>query len=190
MIFDKAYFDGKLVNNPNPAGYGCYKLSAYSDESAYQRATILRAQLGYDAKNILILGCAYGFLVEELVKSGRNAFGLDISEYALSQASVDVSAKLVLGDASKQADYTAVLQLAGIEKFDAIVSENMLCCLTDLEIKALNLITKEVATRVVHLVSEAENLSQWYNYKSIKEYNSFLPGNGARWYSLITWSLS
>lgn len=41
-------------------------------------------------KNVLDAGCAWGFLVESLRDRGVNAFGIDISSYAISQVRQDV----------------------------------------------------------------------------------------------------
>lgn len=49
--------------------------------------------------SVLDVGCAMGFIVRRLRKAGIDAWGLDISSYALSKAPEDVKPYLVLGSA-------------------------------------------------------------------------------------------
>ena len=52
---------------------------------------------------VLDVGCAKGFLVKDLLKvcPGLEAFGLDISEYALMKCEPEVIGRLHLGNATK-----------------------------------------------------------------------------------------
>jgi len=45
------------------------------------------------------IACAKGYLVKSLVRSGFNAYGIDISDYAISKAESDVFSRLVVGNA-------------------------------------------------------------------------------------------
>jgi SAM-dependent methyltransferase len=53
--------------------------------------------------SVLDVGCAMGFLVEALRERGVEAYGLDVSTYAISQASPDVSPYLWVGRATEPA---------------------------------------------------------------------------------------
>jgi SAM-dependent methyltransferase len=45
------------------------------------------------------VACAKGYLVKSLVAGGINAFGIDISDYAISKADLDIASRLVVGNA-------------------------------------------------------------------------------------------
>lgn len=69
----------------------------YQDSTMWEDiAHIVKEIFGYDHLNrdrdmrILDVGCAYGFLVKHLRRRGFDAWGVDLSEYALGQAPVDV----------------------------------------------------------------------------------------------------
>ena len=62
------------------------------------------------------MGCAKGFLVKDLLNLGIDAFGLDISEYALLNCEVETAGRLYMGSA----DYLPFPD----NSFDAIVSIN------------------------------------------------------------------
>jgi ubiquinone/menaquinone biosynthesis C-methylase UbiE len=54
----------------------------------------------FDAGSVAYeVACAKGYLVKSLVAFGLNAYGIDISDYAISKAEPDVSSRLVVGNA-------------------------------------------------------------------------------------------
>ena len=63
-------------------------------------------------KTVLDIGCAYGLLVESLRDRGCRAFGIDVSDYALSRARDDIV---------KYLSVDTILRLMG-RKFDLIVT--------------------------------------------------------------------
>lgn len=163
MTYDEEYFEGGA-----PGGYDAYGKTAYHMQSADDKAAQLIKELNIEGPT-LIIGCAYGFLVEALVKLGVNAYGLDISTFALGQASKEISPRLVHGNAAFPAGYWRVRELAGVEMFSHIISENMFCCLTDEEARYFHILTVFFGYHVTHLVENRPALSQWYNYKPIDE---------------------
>jgi len=100
--YDKEYFDGGK-------GYHTYEYSGQYDTWA---DTIIRL---FDPANVLEIGCAKGFLVKALRDRGVPAFGIDISDYALSKADESVE------DYLYQHDVTSGKKL-GLPKYDLIVS--------------------------------------------------------------------
>lgn len=92
--YGREYFDG-----PREQGYGGYRydgrwLAIAEDMVAH-----------WDLKpgdRVLDIGCAKGFLVKDLMIAcpGLEAFGLDISEYALMNAEPEVIGRLHLGSAT------------------------------------------------------------------------------------------
>ena len=90
--FGQAYFDG-----PRACGYGGY---VYDGRwIAVARDIVEHFGLG-PGMRVLDIGCAKGFLVADLMSvcPGLEAFGLDISEYALKHGHPDVVGRLHLGD--------------------------------------------------------------------------------------------
>jgi len=162
MIYDESYFTGDV-----PGGYGDYGRTAFSRVPDLKRAADIRGPL-------LIVGCAYGFTVQELVASGINAYGLDVSRFAIHQAHHSVEDRLVIGSVTERASYWTACQLACTPMFTYIVSENMLCCLTDEEAIKFQKYAEYFAVHVVHLVEERPALAQWYNYKTVAEWKELL----------------
>jgi ubiquinone/menaquinone biosynthesis C-methylase UbiE len=93
--FGEMYFDG-----PREYGYGGYR---YDGRWITVAQEIIR-HFGLAAgKRVLDVGCAKGFLVKDLMKvcPGLEAFGLDVSEYALMHCETEVAGRLHLGTATK-----------------------------------------------------------------------------------------
>ncbi len=91
--FGQVYFDG-----PREAGYGGYR---YDGRWIPVARDIVR-HFGLKAGDrILDVGCAKGFLVKDLmvVCPGLEAFGLDVSKYALMNCEADTVGRLHLGTA-------------------------------------------------------------------------------------------
>lgn len=91
--YGELYFDG-----PRTYGYGGYR---YDGRWIPVAEDIVRH---FDLKpgdRVLDIGCAKGFLVKDLLKvcPGLEAFGLDISEYALKHCEPEVVGRLHLGSA-------------------------------------------------------------------------------------------
>jgi len=76
QLFGKQYFEGGLSN---------YKGYTYAKEWAYV-AKELTEVFQLKGKRVLDVGCAYGYLVNELKKQGVIAVGIDISDYAMKKA--------------------------------------------------------------------------------------------------------
>jgi ubiquinone/menaquinone biosynthesis C-methylase UbiE len=73
---------------------------------------------------VLDVGCAKGFLVKDLMKvcPGLEAFGIDISEYALMHCEPEVVGRLHLGSADKlpfpDKSFNAVISINTIHNFE------------------------------------------------------------------------
>ena len=93
--YGELYFDG-----PREYGYGGYRYDGRWIPVAKDIVTHFGLKPGDRALDV---GCAKGFLVKDLmaVCPGLEAFGLDISEYALMQCQPDVVGRLHLGSADK-----------------------------------------------------------------------------------------
>jgi ubiquinone/menaquinone biosynthesis C-methylase UbiE len=114
--FGEMYFDG-----PREYGYGGYR---YDGRWIPVAEDIIR-HFGLKAGNrILDVGCAKGFLVKDLMKvcPGIEAFGLDVSEYALMRCEREVVGRLHLGTAARlpfpDNSFDAVLSINTIHNLD------------------------------------------------------------------------
>ncbi len=114
--FGELYFDG-----PRSYGYGGYRY----DGRWIPVAEDIVAHFGLrPGDNVLDVGCAKGFLVKDLMKvcPGLEAFGLDISEYALKHCEPEVVGRLHLGNATSlpfpDDSFKAVISLNTLHNLD------------------------------------------------------------------------
>lgn len=90
--YGQEYFDGS-----REYGYGGY---SYDGRWVPVAADIVE-HFGLEAgARVLDVGCAKGFLVKDLVDQGIDAFGIDVSEYALLNCMPDIVGRLHLGNAA------------------------------------------------------------------------------------------
>jgi len=91
--FEKMYFDG-----PRSYGYGGYYYDGRWVPVAKDIVSHYAIQPGM---RVLDIGCAKGFLVKDLIAvcPGVEAFGLDVSEYALQNCESEVIGRLHKGNA-------------------------------------------------------------------------------------------
>jgi len=96
-LFDKNYFEKSSQGKHAPIGY--------NDASASLFAQIIGKALykSIGPKRSVDIGCAKGYLVDYLYKSGVDACGLDISSYAISQASPEIKQRLSVINAEEEA---------------------------------------------------------------------------------------
>ena len=119
--YGELYFDG-----PRTYGYGGYRYDGRWIPVAEDIVKHFNLKPG---DQVLDVGCAKGFLVKDLMKvcPGIEAFGLDISEYALRHCEPEVVGRLQLGSADNlpfpDKSFNAVLAINTIhnlERADAI----------------------------------------------------------------------
>lgn len=116
LQFDKEYFDGTREQ-----GYGGYRY----DGRWIPVAEDIVAHFGLrPGDRVLDVGCAKGFLVKDLMRvcPGLEAFGLDVSEYAVLNCEPEVVGRLHLGDARRlpfpDASFQAVISINTIHNLD------------------------------------------------------------------------
>jgi 2-polyprenyl-3-methyl-5-hydroxy-6-metoxy-1,4-benzoquinol methylase len=96
----------------------------------------------------LEIGCAKGFVVEDLRGFGVDAYGLDISEYAISQASESIKPFLTVGDArSDLSQYTN-------KQFDIVFSLRFMECIPDSDISWLVAQMNRISQFQFHVIDE------------------------------------
>ena len=192
LVYDESYF------HDNDAGYTQYQRDLWppdTPEHLQSRAQQLFnevASRGASIANrkVLILGCAYGYTVEYLVGLGANAFGMDISAYAISQAPSSIAGRVLVGDARLRADLNAARSLAAIQgnaRFDLIVSEDLLPCYTDAQAiaAAIEWRTRH-GQRVAHRITIG-NYQGGYNLKTLAQWRTLL--GTADWiFDYMTWA--
>lgn len=191
--YDFDYYNG----GGDIGGYSFYSATTYSSETADQLAQKFIDKSGLSGisllgKKVLVIGCAYGFLVQYLITRGVDVYGMDWSSYALSQAPVEVSAKLSLGDARQASAWTAVRTLAGLtkanQKFDLIIDEDMICCMSDADAVTMRTLALDNCNIFMHLIDVDPNLITWYNYHDIAGWKAILGTSPKeKWYSRFNW---
>lgn len=116
MRFGKEYFDGTREQ-----GYGGYR---YDGRWVPVAEDIVR-HFGLKAGDrVLDVGCGKGFLVKDLMKCcpGLEAFGLDVSEYAVMNAEPELIGRIHLGNATRlpfpDSSFQAVLSINTVHNLE------------------------------------------------------------------------
>ena len=94
-FYGSDYFD----SDKNPlleSGYG----SSYGENPDFRDVALLARDL-LGAKKAMDIGCAKGYLVLALLQESVEAWGVDISQYALDQAPPEVRERLMLADIAR-----------------------------------------------------------------------------------------
>lgn len=119
--YGEMYFDG-----PRDYGYGGYRYDGRWVPVAKDIVKYYNLQPG---DKVLDIGCAKGFLVKDLLACGIDAYGIDISEYALKHCEPEVIGRLHLGSADSlpfpDKSFDCVISLNTIHNFvrsDAIIA--------------------------------------------------------------------
>jgi ubiquinone/menaquinone biosynthesis C-methylase UbiE len=114
--YGELYFDG-----PREYGYGGYRY----DGRWVPVAQDMIAHFGLGAGDrVLDVGCAKGFLVKDFMKAcpGLEAYGLDISRYALTRCEPEVIGRLHLGTGTDlpfpDGSFKAAISLNTVHNFD------------------------------------------------------------------------
>ncbi len=114
--YGQQYFDGA-----REVGYGGYRYDGRWIPIAEDIVRHFNLKAG---DRILDVGCAKGFLVKDLMKvcPGLEAFGLDISEYALTHCEPEVVGRLHRGSADRlpfpDNSFSAVISINTLHNFD------------------------------------------------------------------------
>jgi ubiquinone/menaquinone biosynthesis C-methylase UbiE len=91
--YGHAYFDG-----PRELGYGGYRYDGRWQPVARDIAEHFNLKPG---DRVLDVGCAKGFLVKDLLALGIDAYGIDVSEYAMKNCEPATVGRLHLGSADQ-----------------------------------------------------------------------------------------
>jgi len=147
--FGKEYFDGN-----RKFGYG-----GYSYDGRWQAVAkdIIKFYSLKKGDKVLDVGCAKGFLVKDLLDKGIDAYGIDISKYAVKNCHKDVKGRIGLGNA-KKLNFTD-------KSFKLVLAINV--------IHNLNSIDCGKALREISRVSYKYNFVQVDAYRTKKEKKIF-----------------
>lgn len=112
--YGEMYFDG-----PREYGYGGYRYDGRWQPVAKDIITHFGLKPG---DRVLDVGCAKGFLVKDLVAEGIDAYGIDISKYALMHCEPEVVGRLQIGSCDDlpfpDGSFDAVLAINTIHNLD------------------------------------------------------------------------
>ena len=148
--YGQKYFDGD-----RKYGYGGYNYDGRWKSVATDIVKIYKLKKN---SKILDIGCAKGFLVKDLLDKKMNAFGIDISEYAIKNCHKDVIGRLSIGNA-KKLPYPD-------KSFDFVISLNTLHNLNKYEcLRSL---------KEIQRISKGKSFVQVDSYRNIKEKKIFL----------------
>ena len=152
--YDASYFDGRSQTMQHNAGYSKYErwYRKEGDNSSgeywkdYSNEWV--NHLALSGKKVLEIGCAKGFIVKDLREAGVDAYGLDVSSYAIGQCEAGVGPYLSVGDAR-----TA---LAGYlrNEFDVLLSFRFMECIPESDIPALVTQMNRISKLQVHVIDE------------------------------------
>ena len=166
--YNASYFDGVLNPPAHPAGYSNYErgTSIYAKTGLDYwggRAKKLVDRFGLRGKKVLELGCAKGFCVESLRKFDVEAYGIDVSKYAIESASDSISRFLYCGDVLT----TSLIQ----GKFDLIFSLAFLDCIAEEDVPALVEKLNEIAFQQYHEIRGGNHTH--YNSQPLEWWSGF-----------------
>jgi len=168
--YDASYFDGSDQALKHNAGYSSYKRWYRKDgenstgEFWKDYAVELNINGRFIGKKLLDIGCAKGFLVEDLRELGVDAYGMDVSSYAIGESAVQPY--LTVGDAR-----TDLAQYKRNE-FDFIISTRVLECFSEAELPDIISEMNRISRKQVHVIDD-ENLNEnFYLKKSLTWWKS------------------
>ena len=169
--YDISYFDGSKTSLRHNAGYSKYerwyrKAGKNSlGEFWKDKAADLAEKYQLQGKKVLDIGCAKGFLVKDLRDMGVDAYGLDVSSYAVGEAESEVKPYLTVGDAR------TYLSNYATDEFDVVFSLRFLECISETDFPNLISEINRVSKFQFHEVDEQPN-SKYYLVKTINWYKN------------------
>lgn len=152
--YDASYFDGALQTLKHNAGYSYYKRwKRYKGENSLGEYWKDKAKKLFDKyfllkKKVLEIGCAKGFIVEDLREFGVDCYGLDVSSYAIGEASDSVKPFLTVGDAR------TILSKYKDNEFDMVFSLRFLECVDEKDLPDLILEMNRISKSQFHIIDE------------------------------------
>jgi len=179
--YDERYFDGKNQTYTHNAGYTDYNKIQYNQISARYlpieestgnvfgdlcKGLNIKLTNRFIGKSLLVIGCAYGFEVKGFRDLGIDAYGIDVSDFAISQADPSIQPFLEVTDIrTKVEEYSR-------NQWDYIFSRWLLECISDDDlttlIPELNRVCKN---NQVHIIN-TQLQSDYYNTKNLTDWQT------------------
>lgn len=152
--YDASYFDGATQAMRHNAGYSNYQrwYRTIGENSLGERwkdyAKHWLDHLSLTNKTVLDVGCAKGFLVKDLRDMGIEAYGLDVSQYAIDNCEPEAAPYLTVGDAR------TVLSQYKRNEFDVLISLRFIECIPEVDIPDLVSEMNRISKLQVHVVDD------------------------------------
>jgi len=187
LVFDESYFRGDRLDGYTDYGRamwgGTWTFGGFAEDTLDRAAS---KGVSLSNRSVLVVGSGFGFMVEELLARGVNAWGLDVSEYAISQTPAAIVGRNLLGDARLRSALNAARSAAGLKgnaRFDLILTEDVLPCMSsDAEALALAVELRRHAIRVGHRVSTFPSLADvGYLWHTLAEWRALLGSGDWLW---------
>ena len=144
-----------------------------------ERARLIRERYP-DARTVLVVGCARGYLIEALLELGLDAWGCDIEPESVPEAVAD---RVIQAGATEPDELDAVRRAAGLKgsrKFDLAVTEDVLPCLDDPGARRLLEAVRAVAKGRLHIVTPGDPTDPaklpGLNWKPIETWRTLVGG--------------
>lgn len=152
------------------------------------RLDSLKQRFAPNGQKLLVAGCGWGFLVDELLTAGYDAWGCDASAYCVGKAPQVLpaasAARVRQADVLVAAQLDAMARAAGLRgnppRWDLLVTEDLLEMLTDAEIPtALALLRARCRANLGHIVTpfdpwEGANCDPRVNWKTYDQWRAIV----------------
>ena len=169
--YNISYFDGGKTSLSHNASYSRYRrwerinndfLPHAESTGEYWKDFAKRLFQDYNlsGKKVLEIGCAKGYVIEDLRDLGVNAFGLDVSSYAIGEAIKKVKPYLIVADAR------TYLKNYSVNEFDFIFSRWTLECFSETDLIEIIAQMNRISKLQVHIIDK-DILPQYYTRKPI-----------------------
>lgn len=174
--YDISYFDGKLTSLTHNAGYTEYTRWKRRDLGSVDNPResqdeffkdiaheFFKKNFDYTGKKVLEIGCAKGYIVQSLRDLNVDAYGIDVSSYAIGEADDEVKPYLTVADARTH------LSTYANNEFDAVFSRWFLCCMSDDDLPNLISEVNRISRFQLHVLMAHPN-PDYYNIKTPEEW--------------------
>jgi SAM-dependent methyltransferase len=172
----------------------------------YRRFSFFAARAGFIAARwpvsvgrVLVVGCGYGYLVDELLTRGYDAWGLDAAAYAIGKAqeklSVGASNRVLLGNMATRGDVNAAKNAMGLgnnARVGLLVTEDVLTtCATQQEATVALTELRRHGTNYLHILTCSKpgdvvaTAAEQAAYDALQAKLAASPGGGLRWPGLL-----
>ena len=158
--FNSVYF-GNDKRFKDKAGYTDYKT-----RETGQRKDVddLVERFNLKGKRVLDVGCSYGFKVKRLNELDVKAFGIDFSDFALSQVDKNIRPYIYNEDPIETLSFS-------YNQFDLVISSGFLCCIPEGKEETVVKELNRVAKKQYHIV-DTKVRPEYYNVKPVEYWSS------------------